>query len=182
MSFGLNRNLFQHYMRRPKKMRSRLIYVTGEMVYKTCGGQRNHSFPPNRAISPTPNPRCRQIDSTQPQPLARHHDLQRLESSHIFSTACSTHHVHCTRTMQTAVGAFGGEATAVGIDVSPLMAENMGNSNRPAISSLNCPPFIAVELCQEDMGIHPCDRRRRISEYKSMFLAIDFSLIKASAI
>ncbi|KAJ0456957.1 putative histidine phosphatase superfamily, clade-1 [Helianthus annuus] len=47
------------------------------------------------------------------------------------------------RTMQTAVGAFGGEATAVGID-----------------------------------GIHPCDRRRSISEYKSMFPAIDFSLIE----
>ncbi|KAF5769287.1 putative histidine phosphatase superfamily, clade-1 [Helianthus annuus] len=52
--------------------------------------------------------------------------------------------------MQTAVGAFGGEATAVGIDVPPLMAENTGNSNRPAISSLNCPPFIAMELCQTD--------------------------------
>ncbi|MFS8034076.1 hypothetical protein Hanom_Chr17g01576951 [Helianthus anomalus] len=78
--------------------------------------------------------------------------------------------------MQTAVGAFGGEATAVGIDVPPLMAENMGNSNRPAISSLNCPPFIAVELCREDMGIYPCDRRRSINEYKSMFPAIDFSL------
>ncbi|KAF5812962.1 putative gamma interferon inducible lysosomal thiol reductase GILT [Helianthus annuus] len=28
MSFWHNRNLFQHYMRRPKKMRSGLIYVT----------------------------------------------------------------------------------------------------------------------------------------------------------
>ncbi|KAI7753802.1 hypothetical protein M8C21_022238, partial [Ambrosia artemisiifolia] len=27
--------------------------------------------------------------------------------------------------------------------------ENMGSSNRLAISSLNCPPFIAVELCRE---------------------------------
>ncbi|KAM0039361.1 putative histidine phosphatase superfamily, clade-1 [Helianthus debilis subsp. tardiflorus] len=53
--------------------------------------------------------------------------------------------------MQTTVGAFGGEATAVGIDVPPLMEENTGNSNRPAISSLNCPPFIAVELCREEM-------------------------------
>ncbi|KAF5767234.1 hypothetical protein HanXRQr2_Chr14g0621951 [Helianthus annuus] len=53
--------------------------------------------PPKSIHQPYPNPRCRQIDSTQPQPLARHHDLQRLESSHRSSTACSMHHVHCTR-------------------------------------------------------------------------------------
>lgn len=79
------------------------------------------------------------------------------------------------RTMQTAVGAFGGEASA---DGPPLMAENTGSSNRPAISSLNCPPFVAVELCREHLGVHPCDRRRSISEYKPMFPAIDFSLIE----
>ncbi|KAD6796303.1 hypothetical protein E3N88_07199 [Mikania micrantha] len=55
------------------------------------------------------------------------------------------------RTMQTAVGAFGGEASVDGIDVPLLMAENTGSSNRPAISSLNCPPFIAVELCIEHL-------------------------------
>ncbi|KAJ0653405.1 putative histidine phosphatase superfamily, clade-1 [Helianthus annuus] len=82
------------------------------------------------------------------------------------------------RTMQTAVGAFGGEASANGIDVPLLMAENTGSSNRPAISSLNCPPFIAMELCREHLGVHPCDRRRSISEYKPMFPAIDFSLIE----
>ncbi|KAI7750185.1 hypothetical protein M8C21_026282, partial [Ambrosia artemisiifolia] len=48
------------------------------------------------------------------------------------------------RTMQTAVGVFGGEASANEID-----------------------------------GIHPCDRRRNISDYKPMFPAIDFSLIKS---
>ncbi|KAI3751924.1 hypothetical protein L2E82_23018 [Cichorium intybus] len=79
------------------------------------------------------------------------------------------------RTMQTAVGAFGGEGST---DVPPLMAKNAGNSNRPAISSLNSPPFIAVELCREHLGVHPCDRRRSITEYKPMFPAIDFSLIE----
>ncbi|MFS7949244.1 putative histidine phosphatase superfamily [Helianthus anomalus] len=53
--------------------------------------------------------------------------------------------------MQTAVGAFGGEAAAIGIDRLPLMVENTGSSNCPAISSLNCPPFIAMELCRESM-------------------------------
>ncbi|KAM7520869.1 hypothetical protein LguiB_019831 [Lonicera macranthoides] len=68
------------------------------------------------------------------------------------------------RTMQTAVGVFGGEGYGDGIDVPPLMVENAGNSVRPAISTLNCPPFIAVELCREHLGVHPCDRRRSVSE------------------
>ncbi|KAJ0653408.1 putative histidine phosphatase superfamily [Helianthus annuus] len=80
--------------------------------------------------------------------------------------------------MQTAVGAFGGEATAIGIDGLPLMVENTGSSNRPTISSLNCPPFIAMELCRESMGVDHYNRRRSISEYESMFPAIDFSLIE----
>ncbi|KAK8544491.1 hypothetical protein V6N13_025994 [Hibiscus sabdariffa] len=70
------------------------------------------------------------------------------------------------RTMQTAVGVFGGEGYKDGIDVPPLMVENAGKSNRPAISSLNCPPFVAVELCREHLGVHPCDRRKSISEYR----------------
>ena len=53
--------------------------------------------------------------------------------------------------MQTAVGVFGGEGYTDRMDVIPLMAANAGNSNRPAISSLNCPPIIAVELCREHL-------------------------------
>lgn len=53
--------------------------------------------------------------------------------------------------MQTAVGAFGGEGSVDVNDFNPLMVENTGNSNRPAISSQNCPPFIAVELCREHL-------------------------------
>uniref|UniRef100_A0A5B6ZBT5 Putative phosphoglycerate mutase-like protein 1 n=1 Tax=Davidia involucrata TaxID=16924 RepID=A0A5B6ZBT5_DAVIN len=85
------------------------------------------------------------------------------------------------RTMQTAVGVFGGEGYTDAIDVSPLMVANAGNSGCPAISSLNCPPFIAVELCREHLGVHPCDKRRSISEYKPLFPAIDFSLIESDA-
>ncbi|WRX30478.1 Histidine phosphatase superfamily [Theobroma cacao] len=55
------------------------------------------------------------------------------------------------RTMQTAVGAFGGEGYRDGIDIPPLMVENAGESHHPAISSLNCPPFVAVELCREHL-------------------------------
>ncbi|KAG6536334.1 hypothetical protein ZIOFF_001388 [Zingiber officinale] len=53
------------------------------------------------------------------------------------------------RTMQTAVGVFGGESCTDGVNILPLMVENTGHSGRPAISSLNCPPFLAVERCRE---------------------------------
>ncbi|XVF39696.1 hypothetical protein PTKIN_Ptkin01aG0053600 [Pterospermum kingtungense] len=84
------------------------------------------------------------------------------------------------RTMQTAVGVFGGEGYKDGIDVPPLMVADAGESHRPAISSLNCPPFVAVELCREHVGLHPCDRRRSISEYRPLFPAIDFSLMESN--
>ncbi|KAK9690561.1 hypothetical protein RND81_09G137700 [Saponaria officinalis] len=83
------------------------------------------------------------------------------------------------RTMQTAVGVFGGESGTDGSDVPPLMVANAGNSDHSAISSLNCPPIMAVELCREHMGVHPCDQRRHIHEYKCMFPAIDFSQIES---
>ncbi|KAL5151347.1 Phosphoglycerate mutase-like protein 1 [Glycine soja] len=55
------------------------------------------------------------------------------------------------RTLQTAVGVFGGESYTDITDVLPLMVENAGNSSRAAISSLNCPPIVAVELCREHL-------------------------------
>ncbi|RDX68480.1 Phosphoglycerate mutase-like protein 1 [Mucuna pruriens] len=83
------------------------------------------------------------------------------------------------RTMQTAVGVFGGEAYTDGISEPPLMMADVGHSDHLAVSSLNCPPFLAVERCREQMGVHPCDKRRTISEYRNMFPAIDFSLIES---
>ncbi|GMJ02533.1 hypothetical protein like AT5G64460 [Hibiscus trionum] len=81
------------------------------------------------------------------------------------------------RTLQIAVGVFGGEGYK---DGTPMMIENTGESNRPAISSLNCPPIVAVELCREYLGVLPCDRRKSISEYRHVFPAIDFSLIDSN--
>ncbi|AQK42491.1 Phosphoglycerate mutase-like protein [Zea mays] len=78
--------------------------------------------------------------------------------------------------MQTAVGVFGGEKYTDGVNAPPLMVENARHSGRPAVSSLNCPPFIAVETCREHLGVHPCDKRRSITEYRPLFPAIDFSL------
>ncbi|KAL3845750.1 hypothetical protein ACJIZ3_003153 [Penstemon smallii] len=87
------------------------------------------------------------------------------------------------RTMQTAVGVFGGECYEEDeIDVlPPLMLANTGNSSCPTISSLNCPPFVAMELCRERLGVNWCDKRRTVSEYKPLFPAIDFSLIDSDA-
>ncbi|CAO2041777.1 unnamed protein product [Urochloa humidicola] len=82
------------------------------------------------------------------------------------------------RTMQTAVGVFGGENYTDGVNAPPLMVENAGHSGRPAVSSVNCPPFLAVETCREHLGVHPCDKRRSITEYRPLFPAIDFSLIE----
>ncbi|KAI3971695.1 hypothetical protein MKW92_022036, partial [Papaver armeniacum] len=83
------------------------------------------------------------------------------------------------RTMQTAVGAFGGAGDyADGTDVTPLMVANAGNSNRSATSNINTPPFLAVELCRERLGVYYCNRRRATSEYRTIFPAIDFSLIE----
>ena len=55
------------------------------------------------------------------------------------------------RTLQTAIGVFGGEGYTDGMDIVLLMVANAGNSGRDAISSLNCPPIIAVELCREHL-------------------------------
>lgn len=111
--------------------------------------------------------------------------------------------------MQTAVGTFGGEGYKDGLNAPLLMTAGAGNSDRPAISSLNCPPFIAVESCREHLvcllihllhnwhllksnffemflflvqGVHPCDRRRDITKYREMFPAIDFSLASTYSI
>ncbi|KAL9238512.1 hypothetical protein vseg_012921 [Gypsophila vaccaria] len=83
------------------------------------------------------------------------------------------------RTMQTAVGVFGGEGYTDKTDVLPLMVANVGNSDRSGISSLNCPPIMAVELCREHLGVHPCDQRRNIHEYRHMFPGIDFTQIES---
>lgn len=53
--------------------------------------------------------------------------------------------------MQTAVGVFGGEGYTDRLDVVPLMVANAADSGRAAISSLDCPPLIAVELCREHL-------------------------------
>lgn len=70
--------------------------------------------------------------------------------------------------MQTAVGVFGGEASTDGIDSPSLMIDNAGDSARPAISSLNSPPFLAVELCREHLVCNDVED----------FIALEFGWLK----
>ena len=81
------------------------------------------------------------------------------------------------RTLQTAAAVFGGGSYNDESGDPPLMVAGAGKSNRDAISSQNCPRFIAVELCRERMGVHPCDKRRSVKESKTLFPAVDFSQI-----
>ncbi|KAI4367166.1 hypothetical protein MLD38_022934 [Melastoma candidum] len=83
------------------------------------------------------------------------------------------------RTLQTAVGVFGGESYSGKMDTLPLMVANAGESSRGAISSLNCPPIVAVELCREHLGVRPCDKRSSISKYRLLFPGVDFSLVES---
>ncbi|CAN1825784.1 Phosphoglycerate mutase-like protein [Linum perenne] len=59
------------------------------------------------------------------------------------------------RAMQTAAGVFGCVDDEVekeeGSDLPPLMVANAGNSSSPRISSFNCTPFVATELCREHL-------------------------------
>ncbi|KAL5847103.1 hypothetical protein ACOSQ3_010627 [Xanthoceras sorbifolium] len=84
-----------------------------------------------------------------------------------------------SRTLQTALGVFGSEEITNGFDVDSSMAANGENGGPCAKSTFNCPPIVAVELCRERLGVHPCDKRRSISEYQSLFPVIDFKLIES---
>ncbi|KAL0352585.1 UNVERIFIED_CONTAM: Phosphoglycerate mutase-like protein 2 [Sesamum calycinum] len=62
--------------------------------------------------------------------------------------------------------------------VSPLLRK-CWEQQPPSNFKFKLPPFVAMELCREHLGVHWCDKRRSISEYKPLFPAIDFSLIES---
>ncbi|KAG2284206.1 hypothetical protein Bca52824_055426 [Brassica carinata] len=76
---------------------------------------------------------------------------------------------------RTAVGAFGGGEYTNGVYATALMVAKAGRSDRPAIPGLNRPPFLPVEILRETMGDV---MRRSLTEYKSLFPAIDFSTVR----
>ncbi|GMI82757.1 hypothetical protein HRI_001945000 [Hibiscus trionum] len=77
-----------------------------------------------------------------------------------------------SRTLQTAVGIFGGENQPDRLDVTHVEMDEISTTFKSR------PPIIAYELCRERMGKYECDKRGSISQYRSRFPAVDFSLIE----
>ena len=85
------------------------------------------------------------------------------------------------RALETAVGSLGGATPAPSGEPVLMASQSPLEGVRPghdAVSGAGLPSFVACELCREHLGLHPCDRRRTISEYKEMFPGVDFSLIE----
>ncbi|OMO50840.1 Histidine phosphatase superfamily, clade-1 [Corchorus capsularis] len=77
-----------------------------------------------------------------------------------------------SRTLQTAVGIFHGEE---------VIADESGKVDVKKDETLtfnNRPPIIVNERCRERLGKYECDKRQSISQYRSRFPAVDFSLIE----
>ncbi|CAN1341120.1 Phosphoglycerate mutase-like protein 1 [Linum perenne] len=62
-----------------------------------------------------------------------------------------------SRTMQTAVKVF---------DSMPKR-EEYGDAEETL--NVKLPPILAHELCRERLGLHPCDKRKTVTEYRSIF-------------
>lgn len=86
-----------------------------------------------------------------------------------------------TRTLETAAGVFGCASSGDSKDI--FMRESVAQENkcveRPTIAApADLPPVVACELCREQLGGNPCDKRRPISEQRRTFPIVDFSQIK----
>ncbi|KAI3425092.1 hypothetical protein D9Q98_008470 [Chlorella vulgaris] len=89
-----------------------------------------------------------------------------------------------TRTLETAAGVFGSGPWREGSNSQPpLMLEQTvvpgKRAAHHAIAAEGCPPFIAWEGCREQLGKHPCDKRRPMREISPSFPAVDFSLLES---
>ncbi|CAI0464117.1 unnamed protein product [Linum tenue] len=72
-----------------------------------------------------------------------------------------------SRTMETAVRVF---------DTKPNRASVHNGGEAEEMLDVNYPPILAYELCRERLGLHPCDKRRTVTEYRSLYPDVDFSL------
>jgi hypothetical protein len=83
-----------------------------------------------------------------------------------------------TRTMQTATDMFPEAAAAI----AAAAASSGGSPAKGALSMVppivsGQPSFVAIEMCREAHGGHPCDQRRSISILRREFPHVDFSLV-----
>jgi broad specificity phosphatase PhoE len=85
-----------------------------------------------------------------------------------------------TRALETAAAAFGGPVLSGSEEGGPALlmraqqAQPGVREQHPPISALGAPPFAAVELAREHLGVHPCDRRGPLSIKRAAFPAVDF--------
>jgi hypothetical protein len=86
-----------------------------------------------------------------------------------------------TRTMQTATemfpdwaAAIAGATSAAAAGASAGRASSLMPATVPGV-----PAFVAIEMCREAHGGHPCDQRRPISVLRKEFPHVDFSLVDA---
>lgn len=102
-----------------------------------------------------------------------------LKSSRIWDSVELVVASPLTRTLQTASGAFGGEIVVNGEAQKPLMIEAVGKSPHKAVSTAGAPPFLALELCREQFGLHPCDKRNPLRQIRTLFPGVDFSGVES---
>ncbi|KAK8646750.1 hypothetical protein V6N13_120527 [Hibiscus sabdariffa] len=81
------------------------------------------------------------------------------------------------RTLQTAVGIFGGEDQQDRLDVTSW-EDSTVEIDETSTTFDRRPPIVAYELCRERMGKYECDKRRSIRQYRSHFSMVNFSLIE----
>lgn len=83
-----------------------------------------------------------------------------------------------TRAIETAIGAFGGDAWHAG-NAEPLMvAQDSIEAKRAAhaaVSSAGCARFLLHEGCREHLGCNPCDKRTDVSTLRKRYPGLDFS-------
>jgi len=75
-------------------------------------------------------------------------------------------------------GAGGGSGGGNTLRPRLLMRRQAGEPSvreaHPAVSAAGAPPFAAVEAARERLGVHPCDRRRPLSEKRRAFPGVDW--------
>jgi hypothetical protein len=78
-----------------------------------------------------------------------------------------------TRALETAVGCFGNHSSLPRngdtLLMQQLTAQPGVRSAHPAVAAHSVPPFVAMELCREHLGVHPCDKRRPLTHTQALF-------------
>ncbi len=90
-----------------------------------------------------------------------------------------------TRTIQTATEMFpdAARAIAAAAAASGATSTSSGVTAQSLVPPVveGYPSFVAIEMCREAHGGHPCDQRRHISVLRREFPHVDFSLVHSDS-